>query len=109
MQVRQLVGRYAGHVNEMPYHEAQNCLAAGTVGLPEDSPRVKGLNVQPEEPAPVVETVEAEAPVETEAQPETEPEAPASEPSAVSDEDAEAPAPEKHPAPKPKTKGRRKK
>lgn len=34
MLVRQLVGRYAGHIVEMPYHVGRRCIDAGTAELP---------------------------------------------------------------------------
>lgn len=67
MLVRQLIGPLAGEVVEMPYHVAQNCLAAGTVCLPDASPAVKGLRVEPEsapEPAPRQDVAEEPAAVD---------------------------------------------
>lgn len=54
MRVRQLVGRYAGKIIEMPFHVAQACLAAGTAAHPDDELRnVRGITVEKEEPAAV--------------------------------------------------------
>lgn len=47
MKVIQLVGRFAGQEVDLPYAEAQACLAGGTVVLPDETPRVKGLKVPP--------------------------------------------------------------
>ncbi|GEM_PF-3589151 len=51
MKVRQLVGRLAGQIVDMPYAEATSCVGCGTAAWPEDTPRVKGLNIPT--PAPV--------------------------------------------------------
>lgn len=64
MKVRQLVGRFAGKVIDMPYHVAQSCLAAGTVEHPDRPVRVRGLDaegkpVPPPEPRGV-ETIAAD-------------------------------------------------
>ena len=50
MLVRQLIGPYAGQIQEMPFTVAQNCIATGTACLPDDSPRVKGLKIVAPEP-----------------------------------------------------------
>ncbi len=50
MLVRQLIGPYAGQLQEMPFTVAQNCIATGTACLPDDSPRVKGLKIAAPEP-----------------------------------------------------------
>jgi hypothetical protein len=56
MKVLQLVGRFAGQIIDLPYHEAQNCLACGTAADPEKTlPRMHGLTVnatKEEPPAP---------------------------------------------------------
>lgn len=44
MKVRQLVGRLAGHIVDMPYHVAQACLANGTAVHPDQEvTNVRGL------------------------------------------------------------------
>jgi hypothetical protein len=43
MKVRQLVGRFAGHVVEMPFHVAQSCVDAGTAEWPDKPVKVRGL------------------------------------------------------------------
>jgi hypothetical protein len=45
MLVRQLVGRFAGQIIEMPFHVAQSCLANGTAALPDAEVRVRGFEV----------------------------------------------------------------
>ena len=46
MKVRQLVGRFAGRIIEMPHHIAQACLSNGTAALPDgDMPKVRGLKI----------------------------------------------------------------
>ncbi len=58
MKVIQLVGRLAGQEIELPYAEAQACLAAGTVTLPDQPVRMKGIEL------PKTKSVET-LPVET--------------------------------------------
>lgn len=58
MLVRQLVGRFAGQIIEMPYHVAQSCLANGTAALPDAEVRIRGLELT----APPVETPVVEIP-----------------------------------------------
>lgn len=120
MLVRQLVGRYAGEIVEMPHLEAQACLATGTAALPDDheaAKRVKGLKMPSETaPEPAAEADQAsegapEAKVEPEPEPEPEPAAEADQASEAEPE-AEAepePAAEPEPEPKPKPKSSRRK
>lgn len=58
MLVRQLIGPYAGQLQEMPFTVAQSCIATGTACLPGDTPRVKGLKIV----APEVMATEPAAP-----------------------------------------------
>lgn len=46
MKVRQLVGRFAGQIVEMPYHVAQSCIDAGTAEHPDKPVRVRGLDAE---------------------------------------------------------------
>lgn len=50
MLVRQLTGRLAGQVIDMPFAEAQACLANGSVAPPEEQPRVRGLAIPDDDP-----------------------------------------------------------
>lgn len=43
MKVRQLVGRFAGQIVDMPFHVAQSCVSAGTAAWPDEPVRVRGL------------------------------------------------------------------
>jgi len=45
MLVKQLVGRYAGQIVDLPYAEATACLAAGTVCKPDETPRIRGAHM----------------------------------------------------------------
>lgn len=47
MKVRQLVGRFAGCIIDMPFHVAQACLSNGTAALPDGVlPKVRGLKIR---------------------------------------------------------------
>jgi len=46
MLVRQLVGRFAGQIVDMPFHVATACLANGTTEHPDAPVRVRGLNAE---------------------------------------------------------------
>lgn len=48
MFVRQLVGRLAGELVEMPYAAARGCLDAGTVRLPEAEPQARAVVAEPQ-------------------------------------------------------------
>ncbi|HUS98336.1 MAG TPA: hypothetical protein VMX97_16550 [Hyphomicrobiaceae bacterium] len=60
MLVRQLIGRLAGTVIEMPFAEAQACLATGTVAKFDAPVAVKGLQVSTLPPPPAAPAVKAE-------------------------------------------------
>lgn len=53
MFVRQLVGRLAGQIIDMPFTVAQSCIASGTAVLPDAPVNVKGLEIP--QPVPVAE------------------------------------------------------
>ena len=47
MKVRQLVGRFAGQIVDMPYHVAQACLATGTAALPDkEVTNIRGMKIR---------------------------------------------------------------
>lgn len=52
MKVRQLVGRLAGHIIDMPKTVAETCIANGTAAHIGREPRIRGLTLQPVAPKP---------------------------------------------------------
>lgn len=57
MKVIQLVGRLAGKEVDLPFAEAQACLAAGTASPIDKTPRVKGLRTVGADRLPVAEVI----------------------------------------------------